>query len=163
MGRRIQYILEILIFLTLFSIFSSFTITTYQTDEIIDVTEEFTELIRYKGCITEDMYYEYLEKYPTPVSITFVIEKKKVLQTSEYLAEYAFTGDVMDALSSEDEEDRIYKMEVGDSIQVIVRKQGRSYFDALMGSVTKLSQQNSVNPIVAVKGGLILNEQYEKE
>ena len=156
------FILEILIFLTLFSIFSSFTITTYQTDEIIDVTEEFTELIRYKGCITEDMYYEYLEKYPTPISMTFVIEKGKVLQTSSYLSSYEFTGDVLSHFNPDDG-DGIYKMEVGDSIQVIVRKQGRSYFDALMGSVTKLSQQNSVNPIVAVKGGLILNEQYEKE
>lgn len=159
MGRRIQYILEILIFLTLFSMFSSFTITTYQTDDIIDVTEEFTELVRYKGCITEDMYFEYLEQYPTPVSLTFVIEKGKVLQTSQYLSAYEFTGDVMEAIST----DGIYKMEVGDSIQVIVRKQGRSYFDALMGAVTKTSERNSVNPIVAVKGGLILNEQYDKE
>ena len=91
MGRKIQFVFEILIFLTLFSLFSSFTITTYQTDKIIDVTEEFTELIRYKGCITEDMYFEYLEKYPTPVSISFIIEKEKALKTSSYLPDYEFT------------------------------------------------------------------------
>lgn len=186
MGRRFQYILEIIILLTLFSLFSSFTITTYQTDRIVEITEEFTELVRYKGCITKDMYLEYLQKYPCPVSISFIVEKAKALSTSSYMSGYRFTNDILTAVSNdqfgkeeidlgtvdaehlyylESNPEQIYKnmyvFDVGDSIQIIVRKQGRSYFDTIISAVSHMSTRSDPTPIVAVKGGLILNAQYE--
>lgn len=187
MGRRFQYIFEVIILLTLFSLFSSFTITTYQTDQIVEITEEFVELIRYKGCITQDMYMEYLEKYPCPVSLSFTVEKAKALNTSQYMSGYRFTNDVVTAITNnsygkeeiengdtpsaeqqyylESNPEQIYKnmyvFDVGDSVQVIVRKQGRSYFDSLISSVSHMSTRSDPTPIVAMKGGLILNAQYE--
>ena len=55
MGRRIVTVFEVLLIMTLFSMFAALVITTSDNDNIVENTESFVELVRYKGCITDEM------------------------------------------------------------------------------------------------------------
>ena len=154
MDRRLSYLFEFIIVLTLFSMFAAFTITTTQNEQIVDITENFTEMIRYKGCITADMYNGTLRKYPTPVKITFIVEKNKVLSLNGDAHNKVFSKDIIESI----ETTGLYGMKVGDEVQVVVRKNSPTYFDSVVGALT--NRQSTTNPVIAVKGGLILNEQY---
>lgn len=155
MGKRVLYFLEVLILLTIFSLGASFIITTYQNDAIVDATEDFVELARQKGCITAKMYDNLLDEMPTAVKVSFVIEKAKVLKSDDDPLDREFTQEVFDSI----EDIGYYPMEVGDHLQIIVRKSGQTYFDSIVAFLTGTNSSES-DPIIAIKGGLVLNEQY---
>lgn len=153
-GKRLLYIFEILILVTLFAFFSSFVVTTNQNDAIVDETEQFSEMVRYKGCITEKMYTDFLKKMPTPVKIGFQVTKGKVLETNNSPISKTFTNEIFESI----EAIGYYPMRVGDEIQVTVRKTSPTYFDKMVELMTRKGAYQT--PIIAIKGGLILNEQY---
>lgn len=165
MGKRIVTIFEILITVSLFSMFAALIITTNTNDTIIEATEEFVELVRYKGCITDNMYADFLGEMPTPVDVHFVVTRQETLNEGDTLE---FTGDVLQALenTSTDLKNGVlantYTMNVGDEIQVTVRKISSNFFDDIVGSMTG-SVSPATKPAVAIKGGMILNTQYKTE
>lgn len=154
-GRRLLYIMEIILLLTLFAFFTSFVITTNQNDTIVDATEEFSELIRYKGAITENMYEEFLDKMPTPVKVSFVVDKGTTLELDDQPLNQNYSQEVLQALDSAG----YYPMEVGDQVKVIVRKTSPTLFDMVTELLTG-QRSGDQQPIIAIKGGLVLNEQY---
>lgn len=154
-GRRLLYFMEAILLLTLFSFFTSFVITTNQNDIIVDATEEFSEMIRYKGAITKNMYDEFLEKMPTTVRVGFVVDKGKVLQKDTDPLSVNFSQEVWTALEGQG----YYAMKVGDQIEVIVRKTSPTLFDKVSEMLTGQAS-GAQQPVIAVKGGLVLNEQY---
>lgn len=147
--------MEIILLLTLFAFFTSFVITTSQNDTIVDATEEFSELIRYKGAVTETMYNDFLDKMPTPVRINFVIDKGSVLELEDQPLNQNYSQEVLQALDSTG----YYPMEVGDQVKVIVRKTSPTMFDMVTELLTG-QHSGDQQPIIAIKGGLVLNEQY---
>ena len=97
-GRRLLYIMEIILLMTLFAFFTSFVITTNQNDTIVDATEEFSELIRYKGAITESMYDNFLDEMPTPVKVSFVVDKGSILELDDQPLDQNYSQEVLEAL-----------------------------------------------------------------
>lgn len=162
MGRRIVTVFEVLLIMTLFSMFAALVITTTDNDNIVENTESFVELVRYKGCITDEMYSDFIGGFRSPVDVSIVVTKKGQLNEGDTIQ---FTGDVVDALENERTNVAAgiiagtYTMKVGDEIQVIVRKTTSTYFDNLMGFITGTGPASS-SPAVAIKGGMILNTQY---
>lgn len=156
-GKRLLYILEVTLLLTLFAFFTSFVVTTSQNDQIVDATEEFAEFIRYKGVITEKTYDDFLTKIPTAVKVSFVIDKGHRLTLDDQPLDEVFTQEVFAAL--DDESKGYYPLQVGDSIKVIVRKTSPTLFDKTTELLTGQSS-GELSPIIAIKGGLVLNEQY---
>ena len=71
MGKRLLFLMETLILFSCITIFGALTATTYQNDRIRDVTEDFAETVRYKGCITRSMYEELLKGIPDNGSSEF--------------------------------------------------------------------------------------------
>ncbi|WP_281692852.1 hypothetical protein [Agathobaculum desmolans] len=155
MGRRILFFFEVLILLTLFVFFGSLAATTLQNDRIVDITEDFVEVVRYKGCITQSMYEDLLKAYPTPVEVNFEVEKAPALVSNDAPASMQFTAEVVDGIYGSG---RIFTMQTGDSIEVVVRKAGPTWFDSMVSAMT--ASGTDEKPIIAVKGGMILNEQY---
>lgn len=156
MGRRIVGVLELLIIVTLFSLFAALVITTNSNDRIIEQTEEFVELVRYKGCITSETYNEFLNGFNTPVDVSISVTRKPNVTASVAVETMQFDGDIAEALAA----DNIYRMNVGDEIQVVVRKASASYYDSIVSMLTGSGRSN--NPAIAIKGGMILNTQYAK-
>lgn len=154
-GRRLLYIMEIILLMTLFAFFTSFVITTNQNDTIVDATEEFSELIRYKGAITESMYDNFLDEMPTPVKVSFVVDKGSILELDDQPLDQDYSQEVLEALDSIG----YYTMKVGDQVKVIVRKTSPTLFDKVTELLTGQSSGDQ-QPIIAIKGGLVLNEQY---
>lgn len=154
-GRRLLYFMEILLLLTLFAFFTSFVITTNQNDVIVDATEDFTELIRYKGAVTETMYEDFLNQMPTTVKVSFVIDKDTILDVEDEPLSQDYSQEVLEALDSIG----YYAMNVGDQVKVIVRKTSPTLFDKVTEMLTGHSSGDP-QPIIAIKGGLVLNEQY---
>jgi hypothetical protein len=162
MGRRIVTVLEILIVVTLFSMFGGLIITSATNDAIIEHTEDFVETVRYKGCITDDMYYEFIDGFNSVVDVSFIVTKKATVSvegSDDVVDTIELTNNVVSTFQNSNAAARIYKMNVGDEIEVIVRKPSGNYYDRIMGSLT--GQMNAgENPIIARKGGMILNTQY---
>lgn len=156
MGKRLLFFIEMLCLITMFAFFSSFVITTQQNDKITDATENFVELVRYKGCVTQQMYSEFLAKMPVPVKVSFIIDQGKTLEVDGAPADRRFTTDVFAAI----EDIGYYPMRIGDEVQVIVRKAGPSYFDMMVGVISG-QHSGGESPIIAAKGGLVLNVQYD--
>lgn len=164
MAKRVITVFEILIFVTLFSMFASFVITTTTNDAIIDNTEEFVELVRYKGCITDQMYYDFIDSFSTPVDVSISVERQPVLATPDTMPTLEWTKDVVLAFDTDADGDGVrdgmYKMNAGDEIEVIVRKPSGSYYDSIISRLS--GNAYSVDkPVVAVKGGMILNTQWD--
>ena len=157
MGRGFITVLEFLVVISLFSMFVGLIITTNTNDAIISHTEEFAELVRYKGCITEEMYYDVVEGFDAPVDVRFEAVRKPVLANPDSGDTLEFTKDVLSAIESGD---GIYRMNIGDEIQVIVRKPSGNYFDYIVGTLSGKGMKDE-NPVVAIKGGMILNTQYD--
>lgn len=158
MGKKVLIIFEVLIAMTLFAMYSSLMLTEDSNDEIINTTEEFVETVRYKGCITDDMYYEFLNEFNSPVDIRFIVTRKGVIDDTTDSME--FTHDVINAINSgSSPSECVYKMNVGDEIQVIVRKPSGTSYNTLIGSITGQGS-GYTNPVIALKGGMILNTQY---
>lgn len=155
MGRRLLFFFEVVILLTLFVFFASLAATTLQNDRIIDITENFAETVRYKGCITRTMYDDLLKDYPTPVEVNFEVTKAPVLVSNDDAKSLRFTSEVIDGIYGSE---NIYKMNTGDSIRIIVRKAGPTWFDTMVSAMT--GEGATDHPIIAIKGGMILNEQY---
>lgn len=154
-GKRLLYIMEIVLLLTLFAFFTSFVVTTNQNDTIVDATEEFAELIRYKGAITKSMYDNFLNKMPTPVKVGFVVDKSTILELEDQPISQDYSQDILEALDGPG----YYAMKVGDQVKVIVRKTSPTLFDKVTELLTG-SSSGEPQPIIAIKGGLVLNEQY---
>lgn len=166
MGKRIVTVLELLIAVTLFAMFAALIVTTSTNDDIIEKTENFVELVRYKGCITDDMYDEFLDSFNVPVDISFEVTRQpSVLDANDALADgggiLEFTGDVINAI---EDDHRIpantYTMDVGDQIEVVVRKASPNFYDGIVGMLTGAGA-SSDRPAIAIKGGMILNTQYQ--
>ena len=158
MARRIITVFEILILTTLFVFFAAFVITTNQNTAIIENTENFVELVRYKGCITEEMYTDFLNGFNTPVSVEISVEKQP--STDEDVpAEYEFTEEILQDVQR-DKPNNIYRMETGDVIRIVVRKPSATLYDAVVGKLTG-SYGYGDSPTITQKGGMILNEQYD--
>lgn len=155
MGKRLLFLMETLILFSCITIFGALTATTYQNDRIRDVTEDFAETVRYKGCITRSMYEELLKGIPTTVQVNFEIEKHHDLVAVDQPYNMRFTKDVTDMLY---DTTQLYPLEVGDEFTVTVRKVSPTMLDALVGSLT--GEGTTEYPLIAVKGGMILNEQY---
>lgn len=155
MGKRLLFFFEVVILLTLFVFFSSLAATTIQNDRIVDITENFAEVVRYKGCITRTMYDDLLASYPTPVEVNFEVTKAPALVTNDDIKSLEFTAEVIDGVYGAE---NIYKMNTGDSIQIVVRKAGPTWFDTMVSALT--GEGTTDHPIIAIKGGMILNEQY---
>ncbi len=162
MARKITTIFEMLIFATLFSLFAALVLTTETNDAIIESTEEFVDTVRYKGCITENMYYEFLNKFRVPVSISFSISHYST--TGNTLPTLNFTNDVFAAFEADADADgkpdRIYKMNPGDEITVTVRKPSGNYYDSIASRIAGNTSLHD-NPVIAARGGMILNAQYQ--
>ena len=156
MASRIVTVFEILIVATLFSLFAALGITTTTNDKIIENTESFVELVRYKGCITQDWYYDFIDSFDSPVDVRIEVTRTPELATADTGTTLQFTQDVIDAI---DGPDHIYKMNVGDEINVTVRKPSGNYYDNIVGVFTGQRAKGG-NPAIAIKGGMILNTQY---
>ncbi len=156
MAKKIVTVFELLIFTTLFSLFAALVLTTETNDAIIENTEEFVDTVRYKGCITKNMYYEFLDQFKTPVSIDFSVTRYPVSVTGSGLPSLNFTNDILQAF---DTPDGMYKMNPGDEITVTVRKPSGNYYDAIAGRIAGNTTLHD-NHVIAVKGGMILNAQY---
>lgn len=156
MGRRVLFIFETLIMLTLFLLFGSLAATTLQNDAIRDTTESFAEVVRYKGCVTRSMYDDLLASFPTAVEVNFEVTKKPALVTSEDIKNMEFTNEVIAGVYGST---GIYTMQTGDMFSVIVHKASPTWFDTVVGAMTGGGTTQS--PVIAVKGGMILNEQYD--
>ena len=163
MGRRIVAVFELLLMVSLFALFAALIITTNTNDAIIESTESFVELVRYKGCITEDMYNDFLGEFSTPVDIKFVGTRHNEIDDIDTLQ---FTGDVLEAIENPDDDAangilaHTYTMNVGDELQVVVRKMSSNFFDSMVGMLTGQGA-SSETPAIAIKGGMILNTQYQ--
>ena len=157
MGSRIITIFEILIITTLFSMFSALGITTSTNDQIIENTEEFVELVRYKGCITQDWYHSFISGFDSPVDVRITVKRMPELATPDSLPTIEFTQDIVDAI---DKPEGVYKMTPGDEIEVVVRKPSGSFYDNVMSTLSG-GKAGSTDPAVAIKGGMILNSQYD--
>lgn len=156
MGKRLLFFFEVLIMLTLFLLFGSLAATTLQNDRIVDVTESFAEVVRYKGCITRSMYDELLASFPTAVNVNFEVTKKPALVTAEDIKDVEFSNEVIaDVYGSTG----IYTMQTGDMFTVIVHKASPTWFDTIVSAMT--GEGTTQSPVIAVKGGMILNEQYD--
>lgn len=158
MARRIVTVFEILILTTLFVFFTAFVITTNQNTAIIESTENFVELVRYKGCLTEEMYTNFLNEFNTPVSVEIFVEKQSSTNADDPV-EYEFTKEILQDIQRDKPND-IYRMKTGDVIQIIVRKPSATLYDTVVGKLTG-SYGHGSNPVVTQKGGMILNEQYD--
>ncbi len=162
MGKKILTAFEILIAVTLFAMFSAMVITTSTNDVIIENTEQFVETVRYKGCITEQMYNEFLDGFDTPVNVHITVTKKDAITGNESLQ---FTNDIIEAVHSTANDPangivaHTYTMRVGDEIEVCVRKNSATFYDSIVGIFTHQGQIKD-NPMIAIKGGMILNTQY---
>lgn len=154
-AKQLLTIMEFLLFLTLFSFIGAFVTTTNENDRIVDATEEFTELVRYKGCVTKQMYEDFRNHISTPVKVNFIIDKAKVMEEDNAPLSQDFTADVLEALDASG----IYTMSAGDQIRVVVRKLTPTTFDHVSG-IYSGQVRGGAMPIIAIKGGLILNEQY---
>ena len=119
MVKRLLFLFEALILLTLFIFFGSLAATTLQNDRIIDETENFVEVARYKGCITKSMYEGFLVSLPTVVDVNFEVIKVPELVSSEEIKDLDFTHEVIEAVYGAS---GMYTMETGDMLSVIVRK-----------------------------------------
>lgn len=160
MGRRLITILEILLFTTLFALFAGMVITTHSNDAIVEHTEEFVELVRYKGCITKQMYDDFLDGFSTPVEVRMTVTKENALTgAGSDLESMVFTQDIVNRIVSDPND--LYPMYVGDEIEVVVRRPGRSMYSTILGSLGGGGAKGETNPVVAVKGGMILNEQWQ--
>lgn len=160
MGKRIVAVFEILLLTTLFAFFATFVITTNQNTAITEHTENFVELVRYKGCITQSMYYDFLNGFTTPVDISFAVERQAFLSGTNDATSFEFTKDVIEAIESDDPAiGHIYKMQAGDNIQVTVRKPAGMVYNHVVGAASG-NYTGSENPVIAAKGGMVLNEQY---
>lgn len=163
MGRRIVAVFELLLMVSLFALFAALIITTNTNDAIIESTESFVELVRYKGCITEDMYNDFLGEFSTPVDIKFIVTRHNEIDDIDTLQ---FTGDVLEAIENPDDDvangilAHTYTMNVGDELQVVVRKMSSNFFDSMVGMLTGQGA-SSETPAIAIKGGMILNTQYQ--
>ena len=155
MGKRLLFLMETLILFTCIVFFGSLTATTYQNDRVRDVTENFAEMVRYKGCITRSMYEDLLKNIPTTVQVNFEVEKHHDLVASDQPMNLRFTKDVIDEIYSSTQ---IYPLDVGDEFTVTVRKASPTLFDAMVSTLT--GEGSKDYPLIAVKGGLVLNEQY---
>ena len=115
-AKQLLTIFECILLLTVFALIGSFEITTHENDQIVDATESFTELIRYKGCITRKMYEDFREQIPTQVKVSFVIEKGEALKESDEPSGMDFTADVLEQMDV-----GFYPLHAGDNLQVIVQ------------------------------------------
>lgn len=162
MGKRILTVFEIAIAVILFTLFSAMVITTNTNDAIIENTEEFVELVRYKGCITDEMYSEFLQKFNVPVNVKINVTRHDTITGAETLQ---FTGDVLQAIHSTTNDPgngivaNTYTMRVGDEIEVIVRKSAGGFYDSIVGILNHKGATEE-SPVIATKGGMILNTQY---
>lgn len=157
MGKRIATLFELLIALTLFALFAGMVITTHSNNAIISHTEEFVEMTRYKGCITEETYKAFLDSFDSVVDVRIQVDRKDVLGGPDALDSTEFTQDVVNTIASDP--DGIYRMKVGDEITVIVRRPAGNLYDTIIGSLSGMKAQGG-SPVIAIKGGMILNEQY---
>ena len=155
MWKRLLFLMETLILFTCIVFFGSLTATTYQNDRVRDVTENFAEMVRYKGCITRSMYEDLLKDIPTTVQVNLEIEKHHDLVAADQPMNLRFTKDVIDEIYSSTQ---IYPLEVGDEFTITVRKASPTMFDAMVSALT--GEGSKDYPLIAVKGGLVLNEQY---
>ena len=140
MVKRLLFLFEALILLTLFIFFGSLAATTLQNDRIIDETENFVEVARYKGCITKSIYEDFLVSLPTVVDVNFEVSKAPELVTSEDIKDIDFTHEVIED---------VYGASCMASPTVL---------DTMIGAMT--GEGTTEYPLSAVKGGMILNEQY---
>lgn len=154
-AKQLLTIFEFILILTVFALIGSFEITVQENDRIVDATEQFTELVRYKGCITKQMYEDFREQISTPIKVNFIVEKGKTLKQSDELLNANFTEDVLEHLDASG----LYAMSAGDEIKVVVRKLSPTSFDRTVGMLTG-QMRGGANPVIAIKGGLVLNEQY---
>ena len=155
MVKRLLFLFEALILLTLFIFFGSLAATTLQNDRIIDETENFVEVARYKGCITKSIYEDFLVSLPTVVDVNFEVSKAPELVTSEDIKDIDFTHEVIEDVYGAS---GMYTMESGDMLSVTVRKASPTWLDTMIGAMT--GEGTTEYPLIAVKGGMILNEQY---
>ena len=76
---------------------------------------------------------------------------------------HTWIGDIVDAFdvdaNGDGVRDGMFKFNVGDEIEVVVRKPAGNYFDELVTSISG-GRGAREDLIVAVKGGMILNTQY---
>lgn len=160
LGKRITFIFSLLIGMILFALFGTLVATTNTNDAIIEHTEEFVELVRYKGCISEKAYYDFLKGFDVPVEVRITATRKP--GPGETGNSLEFTQDIINAFSTDmdgdGKADGLYRMNPGDEISVVVRKPSGNLFDSLN---RLLSGQDAgvIDPVVAVKGGMILNTQ----
>lgn len=157
-GKRIVTLFEILIVTTLFAMFAGIVITSHTNDAIISHTEEFVEMVRYKGCITKNTYDDFLKGFDTPVEVNIQVTRKPQLSTPGALNTVEMTQDVVNTMAAD--ANGLYRMNVGDEIQVIVRKPSGNLYNTLIGSITGQYAAGD-KPAIAIKGGMILNTQYD--
>lgn len=156
MGKRLLFLMETLILLTCIIIFGALAATTYQNDRIRDIAENFAEVVRYKGCITKTMYDDLLAELPTAVKVSFNIEKHHDLVVNDAPLNLRLTKDVIDQIY--DNSSHLYPLETGDTFTIIIRKASPTLLDSMVSSMTGEGAEEY--PLIAVKGGLVLNEQY---
>ena len=157
MGKRIVALFEILITVTLFAMFSGIVITTRSNEAIVDHTEEFVELVRYKGCITQQMYNDFLNGFDSVVDVKIAATRKDPLGSPSDPKTIQFTKDIVGTIEST--ADHVYPLYVGDEFDVVVRRPARSMYSTIVGSLSGQYARDDC-PVIAIKGGMILNEQY---
>ena len=101
------------------------------------------------------MYEGFLVSLPTVVDVNFEVIKVPELVSSEEIKDLDFTHEVIEGVYGAS---GMYTMETGDMLSVIVRKASPTWLDTMIGAMT--GEGTSEYPLIAVKGGMILNEQY---
>lgn len=115
-------------------------------------------MVRYKGFITKNTYDDFLKGFDTPVEVNIQVTRKPQLSTPGALDTVQMTQDVVNTMAAD--ANGLYRMNVGDEIQVIVRKPSGNLYNTLIGSITGQYAAGD-KPAIAIKGGMILNTQYD--
>lgn len=154
MAKKILLLFSFFSFFIGFSLISSFYVTSNNISLMKEQNRDFVETIRYKGFVTDKMYYSYLKKFNIPVSVSFEHRKNKDVTVEKDVIDAVFTKEILDEISK----NKIYKFNKNDEIVIRVRKRGITFFEANIKALTGLGFNK--DRIISKEGGVILNEQY---
>lgn len=185
MGNKIVTLITTFVVLMAFILLVAFISTSEQLDRSDQLIQEFTETVRYKGYITHDQYISLVNSIPFTdfkVQITHFLENEDLV-LSPGVSNMRFTrqilgngnsdkgypirgengttfysGTLLYTQTSPDVDKGIYKMQVGDRIQVDLILMEGTFFDSIVWAITG----SGVNELkkVSSASGIILNEKY---
>lgn len=185
MGNKITTIITTFIVLMIFILMVSFITTDQQIDTSVSAVQNFAETIRYNGYITYDQYVSLLNKLPYKymrVEITHILADNDnkysngtldMRFTSQILGDKDNIGYIVKTIEDVDINSGtllyngspttsrgIYKMAIGDQVQVDLVVMDTTFFDSIISIIS--GKATSPIKILTSASGVVLNEKYDK-